>query len=193
MDCEQLCAGLDMDMFVSDECCSDSFCSCNEEFGKPQYSCPEGSYFCNAEQSCVTTSCSIRQCCSSDFVPTATSTSTTTTTTTDVCNNFQSGNCPLTEENIVGYMMSETPAECQNICRQISECYYFTWFEKNCYLLYVCDQVSDCECCIRLVGCQKLFYINVSFSILVDPSILMYPVALILDVSSINYITCPYQ
>ena len=153
MDCETLCIGLDMEMFVSDECCSESFCSCNEEFGKPQYSCPEGQLFCNAEQSCVSHSCSSRQCCSSDVLPTTTTTTTTstTTTTTDVCNNFEAGNCPLTEENIVGYMMSDTPAECQNICREIAECYYFTWFEKNCYLLYVCDEVSECECCIRSV------------------------------------------
>ena len=91
MDCETLCIGLNMEMFVSDECCSESFCSCNEEFGKPQYSCPEGQLFCNAEQSCVSHSCSTRQCCSSDVLPTTTTTTTTstTTTTTDVSNNFE--------------------------------------------------------------------------------------------------------
>jgi len=67
------------------------------------------------------------------------------------CEDFQSGVCPLAEDNIVGMdRFSDTPQDCQDLCREFAhmDCNYFSHFNTECYLLSSCDTVEDCEGCI---------------------------------------------
>merc|ERR1711936_1239252 len=70
----------------------------------------------------------------------------------------------LTEENIVGSdRFTDTPQDCQNICREAghSDCVFFTHFNTECYLLSACDTVELCDGCLSgpanplLSDCQE--------------------------------------
>ena len=74
--CDSLCDGLDDGGFVSEDCCSDSYCLCSEINGNPTYNCSAGTGFCPNQEKCVE-DCSESGCC----LPTSTTPGTTETTT----------------------------------------------------------------------------------------------------------------
>merc|ERR1712098_886379 len=58
---------------------------------------------------------------------------------TGTCDEFTEAACELTETNIVGHnMVTNTPGECQDLCKEESHCTWFTHFANQCYLLYKC-------------------------------------------------------
>ena len=87
--------------------------------------------------------------------PTTTKTSTTTsptpTTIRDECLEFMTASCPIEEGNLVGDLITEDAANCQEYCRESPECAWFTWYGPvlRCYLLASCSPVEQCECCVR--------------------------------------------
>ena len=82
--------------------------------------------------------------------PTTTTTQ-TTTTSSDLCDEFMTASCPIEEDNLVGDLITEDAANCQEYCSQSPECEWFTWYKPllRCYLLASCDPAEECECCIR--------------------------------------------
>ena len=83
--------------------------------------------------------------------PTTSTTTQTTTTSSDMCEEFMTASCPLTEDNLVGDLVTEDAANCQEYCSQSPECEWFTWYKPmlRCYLLASCDPPEECECCVR--------------------------------------------
>jgi len=49
---------------------------------------------------------------------------------------------------MVGFRHTDTAQECQELCRDREECTFFTWFEKQCYLLNTCDYTQQCPGCV---------------------------------------------
>merc|ERR1712233_172246 len=59
--------------------------------------------------------------------------------TKGVCGDFLEGACDLSENNILDHnRYTDTPAECQDLCSQNSQCHFFTHFSTQCYLLAAC-------------------------------------------------------
>merc|ERR1712210_393116 len=66
-----------------------------------------------------------------------------------VCGDFVEGACDLSEYNIIEHnRYTDTPRECQELCRQNSECSWFTHFSTQCYLLVECGRSEHCEGCV---------------------------------------------
>merc|ERR1711962_1069858 len=65
------------------------------------------------------------------------------------CDDFTEAACELTETNIVGHnMVTNTPGECQDLCKEESRCTWFTHFANQCYLLYNCGNSDICHGCV---------------------------------------------
>merc|ERR1711915_361739 len=65
------------------------------------------------------------------------------------CGDFLEGACQLSEDNIVGHdRYTDSPAKCQEMCRQDSLCSWFTHFDTQCYLLEECGQSAQCQGCV---------------------------------------------
>merc|ERR1711872_649586 len=66
-----------------------------------------------------------------------------------VCGDFVEGACDLSEYNIIEHdRHTDTPKECQEQCRQNSQCSWFTHFATQCYLLVECGRSEHCEGCV---------------------------------------------
>merc|ERR1712088_869297 len=66
-----------------------------------------------------------------------------------VCGDFVEGACDLSEYNIIEHnRYTNTPKECQEQCRQNSQCSWFTHFATQCYLLVECGRSEHCEGCV---------------------------------------------
>merc|ERR1711936_249258 len=66
-----------------------------------------------------------------------------------VCGDFVEGACDLSEYNIIEHnRYTDTPEECQELCRQNSQCSWFTHFATQCYLLVECGRSEHCEGCV---------------------------------------------
>merc|ERR1712215_212356 len=64
------------------------------------------------------------------------------------CNDFAEGACDLSEDNIVGHdRFTDTAAECQEKCRGVATCFWFTHYDTQCYLLSHCGQTEHCKGC----------------------------------------------
>merc|ERR1712228_988799 len=97
-----------------------------------------------------------------------TSTTTTPTMTTDAeCSVFtDTQTCAITEYTVEGFKHVDTPELCQELCRELEACLFFTWYEGGCYLLNSCDDLAACDCCVSGpqypdviscdVGCARL-------------------------------------
>ena len=81
LDCEELCGDLDDFTFVSEECCSFTFCVCGGDY-QGEEECHGGEMFCPLQQKCVE-DCQLDndECCGEESTP-GSMTSTTSTTTT---------------------------------------------------------------------------------------------------------------
>merc|ERR1712089_6305 len=65
------------------------------------------------------------------------------------CDDFTEAACELTETNIVGHnMVTNTPGECQVLCKEEPRCTWFTQFANQCYLLYKCRNYDICDGCV---------------------------------------------
>merc|ERR1712089_34263 len=68
---------------------------------------------------------------------------------TRTCDEFTEAACELTETNIVGHnMVTNTPGECQVLCKEEPRCTWFTQFANQCYLLYKCGNYDICDGCV---------------------------------------------
>jgi len=68
---------------------------------------------------------------------------------TRTCDEFTEAACELTETNIVGHnMVTNTPGECQVLCKEEPRCTWFTQFANQCYLLYKCGNSDICHGCV---------------------------------------------
>merc|ERR1711963_26226 len=66
-----------------------------------------------------------------------------------VCGDFVEGACDLSEYNIIEHdRYTDTPRECQELCRQNPDCSWFTHFSTQCYLLVECGRSEHCEGCV---------------------------------------------
>jgi len=66
-----------------------------------------------------------------------------------VCGDFVEAACDLSEDNIIDYdRHTETPEECQGICRENPQCFWFTHFSTQCYILVQCGRGEHCEGCV---------------------------------------------
>jgi len=64
------------------------------------------------------------------------------------CQDFQQGMCPITETNLIQIQHDiSSPSICQDQCRRMEVCNYFTFYEGDCFLLYTCDSIESCEGC----------------------------------------------
>merc|ERR1711936_962001 len=80
---------------------------------------------------------------------TSTTPTTTTTTTPGECSEFSdSKTCAITEYTVEGFKHRESAAACQELCRTLQTCLYFTWYDGGCYLLNSCEDVAPCDCCV---------------------------------------------
>merc|ERR1712037_423244 len=69
--------------------------------------------------------------------------------TKGVCGDFLEGACDLSENNILDHnRYTETPAQCQDLCSQNSQCHFFTHFSTQCYLLIECGDSEHCTGCV---------------------------------------------
>merc|ERR1712198_387006 len=69
--------------------------------------------------------------------------------TKGVCGDFLEGACDLSENNILDHnRYTDTPAECQDLCSQNSQCHFFTHFSTQCYLLAECGNSEHCTGCV---------------------------------------------
>merc|ERR1711892_1433086 len=65
------------------------------------------------------------------------------------CGDFLEGACDLSEDNIVSHdRFTNTAAECQSKCKNVSGCSWFTHFDTQCYLLSACGDSAHCEGCV---------------------------------------------
>merc|ERR1719430_2508525 len=65
-----------------------------------------------------------------------------------VCGDFIEGACELSETNIVAIdRYTNSPGECQTMCKNEPECSWFTHFSTQCYLLVECGQSAHCDGC----------------------------------------------
>jgi len=65
------------------------------------------------------------------------------------CGDFLEGACDLSEDNIVGHdRYTDSPAKCQEKCREDSLCSWFTHFDTQCYLLAECGESAQCQGCV---------------------------------------------
>merc|ERR1712228_208995 len=66
-----------------------------------------------------------------------------------VCGDFVEGACDLSEYNIIDHnRYTDTPEQCQELCRQNPQCSWFTHFSTQCYLLVECGRSEHCEGCV---------------------------------------------
>merc|ERR1712037_896599 len=66
-----------------------------------------------------------------------------------VCGDFVEGACDLSEYNIIEHNRNtDTPEQCQELCRQNPQCSWFTHFSTQCYLLVECGRSEHCEGCV---------------------------------------------
>merc|ERR1712110_744705 len=66
-----------------------------------------------------------------------------------VCGDFVEGACDLSEYNIIDHnRYTDTPEQCQELCRQNPECSWFTHFSTQCYLLVECGRSEHCGGCV---------------------------------------------
>jgi len=74
----------------------------------------------------------------------------------DNCDEFYAEACPITEDTLLdgGFKHTDTASQCQDICRTLSECAYFTWFDRQCFLLNSCEFTENCKCCISGPGLE---------------------------------------
>merc|ERR1711892_371104 len=74
----------------------------------------------------------------------------------DNCDEFYAEACPITEDTLLdgGFEHTDTASQCQDICRTLSECAYFTWFDRQCFLLSSCEFTENCKCCISGPGLE---------------------------------------
>merc|ERR1711915_360856 len=72
--------------------------------------------------------------------------------TRNSCDEFFSDSCPLYEDAILSFRHTDTAGQCQDLCRNLEGCEFFTWFETQCYLLNSCDYIEACLCCISGPG-----------------------------------------
>merc|ERR1719495_368787 len=64
------------------------------------------------------------------------------------CNDFTEGLCPLSEDNVVGSTNSPTVDQCQNSCRNNTECNFFSYIGSQCFLLASCNTTEPCSGCM---------------------------------------------
>merc|ERR1719430_2891373 len=65
-----------------------------------------------------------------------------------VCGDFIEGACELSETNIVAIdRYTNSPGECQTMCKNEPQCSWFTHFSTQCYLLVECGQSAHCGGC----------------------------------------------
>lgn len=57
--------------------------------------------------------------------------------------------CAITEYTVEGFKHVETPQLCQDWCRALEACRFFTWYDEGCYLLNSCEEQTHCDCCVR--------------------------------------------
>ena len=112
--CDSLCEGLDDGGFVSEDCCSDSYCFCSEINGNPSFNCPAGMGFCPNQLACVE-ECSETECC----IPTTPPPPPTTTTQFEsYCDKI----CFGAENGFYGDCCQELYCDCES----------YGWFEMSC-------------------------------------------------------------
>merc|ERR1711915_147362 len=78
----------------------------------------------------------------------STSTPNPTTSIPGNCTQFTESTCQIDEDTLVDFRHTNSASECQILCRQTDECKWFTWFERQCYLLSMCGDTDQCPGCI---------------------------------------------
>jgi len=56
--------------------------------------------------------------------------------------------CAITEYTVEGFKHVESPQLCQDLCRNMEVCQFFTWYDEGCYLLNSCEEETHCDCCV---------------------------------------------
>merc|ERR1712066_867538 len=64
------------------------------------------------------------------------------------CTDFTEGLCPLSEDNVVGSTNAQNVDECQNSCRNNTECNFFSYIASQCFLLASCNTTEPCSGCM---------------------------------------------
>merc|ERR1711890_47455 len=68
---------------------------------------------------------------------------------TGTCEEFTEAACELSENNIVGQnRFTNSPGECQVLCKAEPRCTWFTHFASQCYLLLICGHSDVCHGCV---------------------------------------------
>ena len=57
--------------------------------------------------------------------------------------------CAITEYTVEGFKHVASPQLCQDLCRTMEACEFFTWYDEGCYLLNSCEEETHCDCCVR--------------------------------------------
>merc|ERR1711910_111113 len=64
------------------------------------------------------------------------------------CEDFSEGLCPLSEDNIVGSIVSPNVEECQSTCRSSGDCNFFSFIGTQCFHLSSCETTEPCSGCM---------------------------------------------
>merc|ERR1711953_1349276 len=64
------------------------------------------------------------------------------------CEDFSEGLCPLSEDNIVGSIVSPNVEECQSTCRSSGDCNFFSFIGTQCFHLSSCETTEPCPGCM---------------------------------------------
>merc|ERR1711936_71669 len=64
------------------------------------------------------------------------------------CSDFSEGLCPLSEDNIVGSIVSPNVEECQSTCRSNADCNFFSFIGTQCFHLSSCETTEPCPGCM---------------------------------------------
>merc|ERR1711936_1398889 len=64
------------------------------------------------------------------------------------CEDFSEGLCPLSEDNIVGSIVSPNVEECQSTCRSSADCNFFSFIGTQCFHLSSCETTEPCPGCM---------------------------------------------